>query len=1261
MAGFYYEQSDPDRFQQLCQSLIVSEYPGVACYPVGQRDGGRDALQFINPQNPSKARLFQVKFVREPAKINDVHKWLESTIAEEAPKVENLLTLGYSIDEYILITNVPGTSYLARGTMDRARDLLAQALSVPSQMWWRDDIDRRCEANPKVVWAYPEMLRGVDILMMMAETFPDAYSDERYTALRKFIVEQYEEDSKVRFQQVELTNDLLSLFVDVPAVITNKPNTRRAKSALFDAAIEVAERIEAASADRPAGTVRRSSSYYGQDEIRVGAAALLLDNAISRLAHLVVLEGGPGQGKSTLGQFVCQVYRMKILKEKYPEIIDRYYRPASAKFPIKIDLREYATWLSGMNPFADDPAEKRPLGTAKSLEAFIAALITDRSGGMSFSVGDLSAVAQKSALLLVFDGLDEVADVGVRNRVVDEICATARRLRESAASLQVIVTTRPSALAEVAGFPANMFESWSLSSLTRGLIMQYAERWAVAENLKPKEYSELKRILNNKLDQAHMRELARNPMQLTILLSLIRTRGASLPDKRTTLYELYVDLFFAREAGKNEVVKQFRDELIDIHRYLAWVLHSEAEKGRALGKIESGRLLEVLRKYLIDEDQDPELANKLFHGVTQRVVFLVGAVEGQYKFEVQPLREYFAAKFLYEDAPHSSVGNPKPGTIDERFDAIARNTYWQNVTRFFAGCFNKGELPALVERLQVLSEEGDLALTHYPRAMAATLAADWVFSRNQRSLKHIIQLVLARDGYRSLFGSLTQSSSRGEPLVLPDGCGRSELLDRCFEVLRENRHADIRFSIAQLAQANSSVAELKIRWLNTPSPADVAGLRAHLLNGYALGALSHCTLEDVLNLSDLERLRSADLARVLAMAGRYDLIDKVDFLVADFLEDFLLRGTNSVFSTNVNHELAYGPMLTNGPLLDPLGFIHRESGNRRRLLSRHYGFRLHANLAPSPRGEVRALGAIADILIDTPSEALASDIGIWRGLIALNAGLAGGDDWLTVRLAHAAVFWVRDLEFDDVAYDKVSLTDASVDVIFRIQRATKSKGVYSWWKGQFDAARTDQQRLRVLQIAFLVCGPLTLIKLVAATEEFIESLSFEEMQLLASLDRVNQPNRRRNRRPVTGITKMGLKPRSVALLMRFLLPTVSAWSECIHSLQDYGGNDPFVHDLLLLGMAPIGPFGQEVDDEYWVRLAKLSKIAYESGGGELLISHLHARPNSSMPIDLAREIAGNREQYPQFLISLAESSCLRHLANNAIPLADVAKSAWWPE
>ena len=97
-------------------------------------------------------------------------------------------------------------------------------------------------------------------------------------------------------------------------------------------------------------------------------------------------------------------------------------------------------------------------------------------------------------------------------------------------------------------------------------------------------------------------------MQLAILLSLIHTRGASLPDKRTALYDSYVELFFSREAEKSTSVREHRELLIDIHRYLAWVLHSESEQGRSRGSLTEEELHKRVSDYLAHEGYDTSLA-----------------------------------------------------------------------------------------------------------------------------------------------------------------------------------------------------------------------------------------------------------------------------------------------------------------------------------------------------------------------------------------------------------------------------------------------------------------------------------------------------------------------------------------------------------------------------------------------------------------------------------------------------------------------------
>ena len=63
---YHYETLDDKRFQKLCQALIVAQYPNTQCFPVGQPDGGRDAISFHPESNQGEFIVFQVKFSLHP-------------------------------------------------------------------------------------------------------------------------------------------------------------------------------------------------------------------------------------------------------------------------------------------------------------------------------------------------------------------------------------------------------------------------------------------------------------------------------------------------------------------------------------------------------------------------------------------------------------------------------------------------------------------------------------------------------------------------------------------------------------------------------------------------------------------------------------------------------------------------------------------------------------------------------------------------------------------------------------------------------------------------------------------------------------------------------------------------------------------------------------------------------------------------------------------------------------------------------------------
>ena len=547
--------------------------------------------------------------------------------------------------------------------------------------------------------------------------------------------------------------------------------------------------------------------FYGDRET-IGAATMLLHPFAQRRLKKMVLEGAPGQGKSTIAQYICQVQRM-ILLDKASDLTElpEEHRRGSARLPIKVDLRDFATWLRRINPFSPTAEALSPNPSPKSLESFLAALITHHSGGAEFTPSDLWAVSKLSPILLVLDGLDEVADIPMRHKVVEEIIRGVSRLEEIAESLQVVVTSRPAAFANSPGFPEKSFPHFELDSITRPLIDEYAEKWIKAKGLGARDRGDVKRILREKLDQPHLRDLARNPMQLTILLSLIHQRGSSLPDKRTNLYDNYVDLLFSREAEKTAVVRDHRDLLIDIHRHLAWILHSEAEQGRGRRSIDESRMKSLLNEYLRQENQEQTLVDDLFNGMSERVGALVARIQGTFEFDVQPLREYFAARYLYDTAPYSPAGAERKGTKPDRFDALARNFYWLNVTRFFAGCFSKGELAGLVDRLDDLPKDEMFRYTSHPRSLAAMLLSDWSFTQDQKSMHKVAQMVIEGLGLRYLLGEGSQRRRFSKPLTLPKKGGQEELVRHCFAVLRDEPLGAFGLELLDLINANSSETE----------------------------------------------------------------------------------------------------------------------------------------------------------------------------------------------------------------------------------------------------------------------------------------------------------------------------------------------------------------------------------------------------------------------------------------------------------------------
>ncbi len=865
------ENLNDEKFQQLCQALLARSNPGTQCFPVGQPDGGRDAVVRDVHSGSGRILVYQVKFVRNPNAIQNPREWLIDIIAEEIEKVRALVDR--SAIGYFLLTNVSGSAHLDVGSIDKLNTLLQEKLGLPSMCWWRDDLERRLDDAWSIKWAYPEIMTGPDFLRAIFESGIHADTTRRETVLRAFLRDQFSKDADVRFRQIDLQNKLLDLFIDVP-IAPARPLRQNAEIAFRGICRSIVQ-AEGHATNRQRNFIEHG--FFSVDSVYgfVGAASFLLYSSDETPFRNIVLEGAPGQGKSTITQYVCQVHRCRLLQEIADiEAISPAHRVSSIRLPFRVDLRDFALWMSEENPFTRGDRKNFPAPWQGTLEAFLAALISYHAGGLAFSIEDLVAVMRVSAVSVFLDGLDEVASSNSRQTVIDEVVEATQRLAQNAASLQVIVTSRPAAFLNSPGMPEGKFVYCNLRSLEQEHVTQYFELWARARGLNAEVKDELLEFINAKLDQPHIRELARNAMQLAILLSLLYTKGAALPEKRTALYDAYIEHFFGREAEKTVSVRKHRDLLLELHRFLGWKMHSEAERNGGRGGFSTTQLLSVVEEYLTREGRDPGLAKQLFEGM-ERVVVLVSRAQGSIEFEVQPVREYFAARHLFETAPLSTPGNEQPGSRPDRFEVIARKSYWLNVARFYAGCYSKGEIPSLLHSLRALGSDSELGLTNHPRQLALALLSDWVFAQIPSVLDDVINLITHSKGFLRLLAGLYEdrySSAPASPLALSEACGGMQLSVKCFDLLEKQRSTDYSYLLISVLRANLAINEgVYGEWLRRIRAANESSFARWLTIGRGIGALK---VAEVPDLATLPLTNSQQHVDELYWAGRLDILEQ---------------------------------------------------------------------------------------------------------------------------------------------------------------------------------------------------------------------------------------------------------------------------------------------------------------------------------------------------------------------------------------------------
>ncbi|MDV3133345.1 large ATP-binding protein [Mycobacterium sp. 29Ha] len=720
---YLYERLGDHDFQQLVGALLTLRFSDFVPLPLRQADGGRDGVQIA----PQKRLVYQVKWSADGTHKNPVD-WLDKTITQEADTIRRLASEGTR--KYVIVTNVSSTGKAQSGTFDKLNRKLKQHtkdFGLEMGAFWREALDPMVDSAPtETKWAYADMLAGWDLIRYLVSDHVEAKRDANLRdVLRRVAAAQWAEDVCIKFSQVtdldrDLDRERLSdLFVDVPA-----------------------QRIEA-----PRRAMERRAGGGLSDPELGGAAAYIMTRSPY---PLTLVRGAPGQGKSTLGQFICQTFRVAFMpKNTATAGLPTIEEP---RFPLRLDLGDYAAWMRGIDVFDTSESvkvqkgKKRPAAQA-TVECFLADLISHYGGGSTVNASDVQDMFKRVPSLLVLDGLDEVGSISARQRVVREIGLFCARGNSYAVEPRVIVTSRPNS----AGLPepdSRMFEIISLSPLDDALRDQYLRKWCGVHKLTATHSRTLRRNFHEKTREPYIGELAGNPMQLTILLSLLRQHGDATPSQRTELYDYYMTMLLAREANKHpDSVRKHRTDLMEIIPFLGWYLQSRAEEDGHTGRMPQAEVEAAMKHFQRTYGKPEHTVDELFEAATDRLWALTSKEVGYFEFDVQSLREYFAARFLYFNAGEGDPHFDRTVVLRE----LLRRPYWLNTTRFYGGNASGADIYSLRAGIAYELAENP---NRQVRVAAWSLLTDGVFNSRPMEAAAIVDALTDDHSGRVLLAAL---------------------------------------------------------------------------------------------------------------------------------------------------------------------------------------------------------------------------------------------------------------------------------------------------------------------------------------------------------------------------------------------------------------------------------------------------------------------------------------------------------------------------
>jgi hypothetical protein len=398
--------------------------------------------------------------------------------------------------------------------------------------------------------------------------------------------------------------------------------------------------------------------------------------------HHMVLLGGPGSGKSTALRHLAWSHAAAY-QGKFSDalLLSSSQRPL---VPVSIELHRLAE-------------SRRHHPDEAFLSSVIEVLV--RRNGIEVDSRMFERLLHEQSMLLLFDGLDEIAMLSERKALVAEVEAFARYYPGN----HMLVTSRPDGY-ELTPFSHNVFLHTEVQAFDDEQIQQFLERWHThvlcLSSLPYFDQHEVESLSRTLKESTHLHKLAQNPLLLTVITVLHHYER--LPDRRVYVYDRYAEILLETWAKLQGTRKRWqgmrmgKEDQYACVAHLGFILHQRSQEQQdtqdGANDVPASLMLKEIVRFLDQQDvlldgAEQHEEARLFLELMQREAELIvecGTDEHGnplYGFVHRTFQEYFAAVSTYQQYLQAE----DPAIVSNFLKEHLHDPYWHEVILLLLG------------------------------------------------------------------------------------------------------------------------------------------------------------------------------------------------------------------------------------------------------------------------------------------------------------------------------------------------------------------------------------------------------------------------------------------------------------------------------------------------------------------------------------------------------------------------------------------------